>query len=40
MNGYIDKDIKVKANYLSTLTPGFLRNIFKRPISKPKHKVH
>jgi hypothetical protein len=40
MNGYIDKDIKVKANYLSTLTPGFLRNIFKRPISKPKHKVN
>lgn len=40
MNGYIDQDIKVKANYLSTLTPGFLRNIFKRPISKPKHKVN
>ena len=40
MKGYIDKDIKVSANYLSTLTPGFLRNIFKRPISKPKHEIN
>jgi hypothetical protein len=36
MNGYIDDDLKVSANYLSTLTPGFLRNIFKKHISKPQ----
>ena len=36
MKGYLDEDIKVSANYLSTLTPGFLRNIFKKPISKPQ----
>ena len=36
MQGYLDDDIKVSANYLSTLTPGFLRNIFKKHIAKPQ----
>ncbi len=36
MKGYIDDDLKVSANYLSTLTPGFLRNIFKKHIAKPQ----
>ena len=30
MKGYIGQDIKIQANYLSTLTPGFLREIFKK----------
>lgn len=32
MKGYIDQDMKIQANYLSTFTPGFLREIFKKPI--------
>ena len=36
MKGYINKDIKIQANYLSTFAPGFLREIFRRPIDKPK----
>ncbi|WPX96966.1 hypothetical protein [Candidatus Bandiella euplotis] len=33
VKGYINKDIKIYANYLSTFTPGFLREIFKKPIN-------
>ena len=36
MKGYIDGDLKVSANYLSTITPGFLRNIFKKHVTKPQ----
>lgn len=39
MKGHIDEDIRVNANYLSTLTPGFLRNIFRKPISKAQDKT-
>ena len=30
MKGYIGQDMKVQANYLSTISPGFLREIFKK----------
>jgi hypothetical protein len=33
MKGYINKEIKIQANYLSTFTPGFLREIFKKPLN-------
>jgi hypothetical protein len=36
MKGYFDEDLKISANYLSTITPGFLRNIFKKHIAKPQ----
>ena len=36
MKGYLDEDLKISANYLSTITPGFLRNIFKKLIAKPQ----
>ena len=32
ISGYVDQDIKVKTNYLSYITPGFLRELFKRKI--------
>ena len=30
MKGYIDQNIKIQANYLSTISPGFLREIFQK----------
>jgi hypothetical protein len=34
VEGNINDDIKVKANVLSHFTPGFLRNIFKKPLKE------
>jgi hypothetical protein len=33
IDGYLDKEIKIKANYLSTFTLGFLKDILKKPLN-------